>query len=160
MATILELLQNPFFVKYGFIGLFLNGLLSSIIPIPTELTMSALLLAGESKELILLTLLTSSIIGGFIGYHVGKGGDKLFHWLKRPQDRHHEEVHHRELAKYGWLIIFFSPWIPIGGDLIPMVAGSTRYNFHKFWISMIAGKAVKVTIVVYLGNFLLRLVFQ
>ena len=160
MANVLELLQNPFFVKYGFVGLFLNGLLSSIIPIPTELTMSALLLAGESKELVLLTLLSSSVIGGFIGYYIGQGGDRFSHWLKRPHSIHEEEVHHRLLAKYGWLIIFFSPWIPIAGDLIPMIAGSTRFNFHKFWISMIIGKAVKVTVIVYLGSILLRLIFQ
>ena len=31
-------LSNPYFVKLGLIGLFINSLLSSVIPIPTELT--------------------------------------------------------------------------------------------------------------------------
>jgi membrane protein YqaA with SNARE-associated domain len=44
-----SIVHNSFFVKYGLIGLFLNGMLSSIIPIPTELTISALLLSGKDK---------------------------------------------------------------------------------------------------------------
>ncbi|MGC2574013.1 MAG: hypothetical protein WA364_21065 [Candidatus Nitrosopolaris sp.] len=37
-------LNNPYFVKLGLIGLFINSLLSSVIPISTELTTSGLLL--------------------------------------------------------------------------------------------------------------------
>jgi hypothetical protein len=41
------LLSNPFFVRLGLIGLFINSLLSSVIPIPTELTASGLLFADR-----------------------------------------------------------------------------------------------------------------
>lgn len=43
---------NPFFLKYGLVGLFLNGLLSSVIPIPTEVTTVALLASSESKLMV------------------------------------------------------------------------------------------------------------
>lgn len=54
------LLSNPFFVKLGLIGLFLNSLLSSVIPIPTELTTSGLLLAGQSKIIVFTILVIGS----------------------------------------------------------------------------------------------------
>ena len=41
------LLSSPSFVRLGLIGLFINSLLSSVIPIPTELTASGLLFADR-----------------------------------------------------------------------------------------------------------------
>ena len=61
-------LNNPYFVKLGLIGLFINSLLSSVIPIPTELTISGLLLQGQSKIAIFIILVSGSILGGFIAY--------------------------------------------------------------------------------------------
>jgi membrane protein YqaA with SNARE-associated domain len=72
-----SIIHNSIFVKYGLIGLFINGLLSSIIPIPTELTISGLLLAGHSKTIVSLILIVSSIIGGFIAYYIGYSGNKF-----------------------------------------------------------------------------------
>ncbi len=60
------------FISYGFYGLFLISLISSIIPIPTEPGVFGLLEAGENPELILLILTTGSIIGSSLGYLVEK----------------------------------------------------------------------------------------
>ena len=107
-----SIVHNPFFIKYGLIGLFLNGMLSSVVPIPTELTTSALLLAGHSKESVFIVLAISSIIGGFLAYYIGTGGNKLFNKLhKRPTQKDNEQGH-KILTKYGWIAIFFCSWIP------------------------------------------------
>ena len=43
-----DILSNNYFQEYGVIGLFLNSLLSAtVIPIPTEILTSALLIGGE-----------------------------------------------------------------------------------------------------------------
>ncbi|MDQ3835503.1 MAG: VTT domain-containing protein [Thermoproteota archaeon] len=145
-----SLVHNPFFIKYGIIGLFLNGMLSSIVPIPTELTTSALLLAGHSKEVIFIVLAISSIMGGFLAYYIGTGGNKLFNKLhKRPTEKDNEQGR-KILAKYGWIAIFFCSWIPVVSDIVPMVAGAKKYDFKKFAISMAAGKTVKVFAIVYI----------
>ena len=68
------ILSNQYFVKLGYLGLFINSLLSSVIPIPTELTTSAVLLAGQSKALIFTILVIGSITGGFVAYCIGYGG--------------------------------------------------------------------------------------
>jgi membrane protein YqaA with SNARE-associated domain len=64
-------MNNPYFVKLGLIGLFVNSLLSSVIPNPTELTTSGLLLEGQSKIAIFIILVSGSILSAFIAYYIG-----------------------------------------------------------------------------------------
>ncbi|MDQ3872546.1 MAG: VTT domain-containing protein [Thermoproteota archaeon] len=149
-ALINNIVHNASFIKYGLIGLFLNGMLSSVVPIPTELTTSALLLAGESRESIFIVLAISSILGGFLAYYIGAGGNKLFHKLYKNPTEKDTNQGGKILAKYGWIAIFFCSWIPVLGDVIPIVAGAKRYDFKKFSISMSAGKTVKVFAIVYI----------
>ena len=154
------LLHNSFFLKYGLAGLFLNGLLSSVIPIPTELTTTALLAGGETKLQVFVVLASSSIIGGFLAYYIGSTGKKVFkHFHKKPT-KQNEERSHGFLLKYGWVGIFFCSWIPILGDVIPIVAGTKKYDLRKFAIAMSAGKALKVLAIVYIGNFFANILFQ
>ena len=147
--TIHTITQNPFFIEYGLVGLFLNGLFSSIVPIPTELTATALLLGGESKLTVFLVLTISSIIGGFIAYYIGLGGNKFFKFLHKKPSEKSEHRGYELLARYGWIAIFFCSWIPILGDVIPIVAGAKRYDLAKFAISMSVGKMVKDFAIVY-----------
>jgi membrane protein YqaA with SNARE-associated domain len=65
------IIHNTFFIKYGLLGLFINGMFSSFIPIPTEVTTSALLLGGVNEMDVFLVLNIGSIIGGFIAYYIG-----------------------------------------------------------------------------------------
>ena len=76
-------LNNPYFVKLGLIGLFINSLLSSVIPIPTELTISGLLLEGQSKIAIFIILVSGSILSAFIAYYIGYGGIGFLKQLRR-----------------------------------------------------------------------------
>lgn len=64
------------------------------------------------------------------------------------------------LERYGWIIIFLSPWIPIGGDVIPVIAGVKKYNFKKFVIVMSIGKTVKAVAIVYLLAIIVPAVFH
>ena len=108
------------------------------------------MLAGDSRESVFIVLAISSIIGGFLAYYIGAGGNKLFHKLyKRPTEKDSDKG--RELlSKYGWIAIFFCSWVPVLSDVIPIVAGAKRYDFKKFSISMSAGKTVKAFAIVYI----------
>ncbi|MHB9160991.1 MAG: hypothetical protein ACYC6W_08965 [Nitrosotalea sp.] len=56
------------------------------------------------------------------------------------------------MTKYGWFtIIFFSPWIPIIGDVVSIIAGTKRYNIVKYSIAMTVGKTVKAVAIVFFG---------
>ena len=136
------------FVSYGMAGLFLTGLISSIIPIPTEPVVFALLKIGENSEIVLITLVTGSVLGAFIGYLVGLYGLRKIVLLHNMEKERNVQMHFR---KYGALYLLFSPWIPIIGDLAPMVAGRENYELKRFLIVISAAKLIKSIGIVYLS---------
>jgi membrane protein YqaA with SNARE-associated domain len=146
-----SIFRDAIFIKYGLWGLFFNGMFSSFIPIPTELTVSALLL-GRIKPLdVFLVLTISSIIGGYIAYYLGYNG-RLLRRLRKTPEKKYEQKGINIMTKYGWsTIIFFSPWIPIIGDVVSIIAGTKRYNIVKYTIAMTTGKTVKSVAIVFFG---------
>jgi membrane protein YqaA with SNARE-associated domain len=144
-----SILHDTLFIKYGLMGLFFNGMFSSFIPIPTEVTISALLLGGVNPWHIFLVLTIGSIIGGYIAYYIGYNG-RLLRKLRKTQKYEQKSVN--IMTKYGWAtIIFFSPWIPILGDVVSIVAGTKRYDVVKYTIAMTTGKTVKAAAIVFLS---------
>jgi membrane protein YqaA with SNARE-associated domain len=164
------------FTQYGLLGLFVNGILSSVIPIPTELTISALLASGQNQLNVFIVLTIGSVIGGLLAYYLGYTGKKLS--LQIRKDRTNETNHHNGnesitydhkdkekrstvmLEKYGWIVIFLSPWIPIFGDVIPIIAGVKKYDFKKFVVVMSIGKTIKAIAIVYFLTIIVSTVFH
>lgn len=160
-----HIVNNPAFAHYGLLGLFLNGMLSSIIPIPTEVSVSALLMAGVSKITLVVVLAIGSIIGGFMSYYLGYGGckffERIYYKIKITKPKKQSEDRARILlAKYGWMMIFLSPWLPVYSDVIPVIAGIKGFDFKKFTVAMISGKIVKVIAIVYFLGWILPLIFR
>ncbi len=155
-----SIVHNSFFIKYGLMGLFLNGMLSSIIPIPTELTISALLLNGKDRFTIFIILAVSSILGGLIAYYIGFSGNKFLRILYKKPPKKHEDKTAVLLERYGWLIIFLSPWIPIVGDLVPTIAGAKKYDLKNFVIVMTSGKVFKASVIVIFSSWILPFIFS
>jgi membrane protein YqaA with SNARE-associated domain len=186
-------INNPLFAEYGQIGLFINGVFSTFIPFPPEVTAISLILAGISRIEILAILVTSWIIGAAVGYFAGLSGNKLVaiftgrgkekgrvkeednNYNNNTLSRHNQKFqnngtnatgrdkkkgenmrsrYHQLLERYGWAIIFASPWIPVLGDFIPLIAGAKRYEIKKFMIAIAAGKIARAVVVVFLGSYL------
>jgi len=146
-----SILHDTLFIKYGLIGLFFNGMFSSFIPIPTEITISALLLNGINPFDIFVVLTTSSIIGGYIAYYIGYNG-RLLRKLRKIPEKKYEQKSINMMTKYGWAsMIFFSPWIPIVGDIISIVAGTKKYSILRYTIAMTTGKTIKSIAIVFFG---------
>ncbi len=138
-------------ISYGLIGLFAIGLISSIIPIPTEPVVFGLLDVGKNPHIILMILISGSIIGAYIGYLVGK------YELRRIipfHDKEKEKQMQIYFRKYGATLLIVSPWIPFLGDLAPMVAGIENYETKKFLIVISIAKIIKNIVVVYAIAFL------
>lgn len=189
-------INNPLFAEYGRIGLFINGVFSTFIPFPPELTAISLVFAGISRIEILIILITSWVIGAALGYYAGLYGKKVVAIFKsrrketkkieeddeedytdnnKPSLHYNHNIHNNAtsngrlnkrkdegkhsryrklLEKYGWAIIFVSPWIPVLGDIIPLIAGAKRYDFKKFMIVISAGKVVRAVAMIFLGSYL------
>ena len=146
-----SVLHDTIFIKYGLLGLFFNGMFSSFIPIPTELTISALLLGGVNPLDVFLVLTISSIVGGYIAYYLGYNG-RLLRKLRKTPEKKYEQKSINIMTKYGWsTIIFISPWIPIIGDVVSIIAGTKRYNIVRYTIAMTTGKTVKAIAIVFFG---------
>jgi membrane protein YqaA with SNARE-associated domain len=152
------IIHNTFFIKYGLLGLFINGMFSSFIPIPTEVTTSALLLGGVNEMNVFLVLNIGSIIGGFIAYYIGYNA-KLLRRLRKTTEKKYETKSISLMNRYGWtVIIFFSPWMPIIGDVASIVAGSQKFDLKKYTVAMIAGKTIKALAIVYFSSWILPLI--
>ncbi len=136
------------FIAYGLAGLFLLSLISSIIPIPTEPVVFGLLEIKEKPEIILLTLIAGSIIGASLGYLLGKYELRK---LIPFHDREKEKEMQMQFRKYGALFLLVSPWIPLVGDLAPMVAGIENYESRRFLIVISIAKIIKSIGIVYLS---------
>ncbi|HJU35351.1 MAG TPA: hypothetical protein VJ695_09545 [Nitrososphaera sp.] len=147
-------INNPLFAEYGRIGLFLNGVFSTFIPFPPEVTAISLILAGISRLEILVILVTSWIIGAALGYYAGLYGKQIVavlkhkrketekiadenwagndeekslsinnleihndvtgHGIRHKKDNESKHSRYRQLLeRYGWVVIFVSPWIPV-----------------------------------------------
>lgn len=155
-----SIVHDTLFIKFGLLGLFFNGMFSSFIPIPTELTISALLLGGINSVDIFLVLVISSIIGGYIAYYLGYEGRFLKRIRKTPEIKYQQKSA-SIMTKYGWFtIIFLSPWIPIFGDVVSIVAGTKKYNILKYTIAMTTGKTVKAFVLVFLSVYFIHWLVQ
>lgn len=143
-----SLTESSVFQDYGVFGLFINSLLSATaLPIPTEILTTALLSGGENQFLVMLALALGSSVGGTINYVIGLGGNKLFNKIfKREKTEHVDRL--GRLGRLGWIGIFFSPFIPIVGDLILISAGAKKMHFKKYMVIMIAGKSFKAIVTV------------
>ncbi|VVB87850.1 SNARE associated Golgi protein [uncultured archaeon] len=134
------------FVHYGMIGLFAIGIISSIIPIPTEPVVLGLLHAGENPETVLIILIIGSILGAYIGYMLGKYELRRFipfHDVKK------EKKIQGYFRVYGGFLLLASPFIPVVGDLAPMVAGIENYDSKRFFIFISTAKIIKGIAIIY-----------
>jgi membrane protein YqaA with SNARE-associated domain len=71
LDAINSFINNPLFTEFGRVGLFINGVFSTFIPFPPEVTAISLVLADNSRIEIFVILITSWIIGAAVGYYAG-----------------------------------------------------------------------------------------
>ncbi len=161
IVIIADILQNPIFVNYGLAGLFVNGFLASTaIPIPLGITVVALLTAGQDPFIVFVVLAVSTYLGGFVGYILGRSGNKLFNFLKGSPKKDEENKIDNILRKYGWIAIVGSAWVPVVGDFIPIVAGTKKWDISKFAIALSIGKITRALAIVYFSSFLIAGIFH
>ena len=137
------------FISYGMLGLFLISLISSIIPIPTEPVVFGLLeVAKKQTELVLIIYIVGSIAGAYIGYFLG------MYELRKIipfHNKENEKMMQKHFQKYSAVLLLISPWIPIVGDLAPMVAGIENYETKKFLLVISIAKSIKCIGIIYLS---------
>lgn len=144
IPLVTSLIYDKLIIKYEMIGLFLNSVFSSIIPIPTELITSILLLSKVNKILIFIILDAGSIVGGYLAYFIGMRYHSFI------QSRLNGLLKVTFLSKLlnivngnAGLLLILSPWLPFIGDSLCILAGSAGYDLRKYLIYISVGKTIK-----------------
>ena len=150
------ILENPFFVKYGLLGLFLNAVFAAIVPFPIVVTSTALLLSGQSEIMVFTIMSIGSVLGGIVTYLIGYDGGKIYSVLRRTHSKNHHQKSFAWLNKYGWSIIFALSFVPILTEVVTIIAGVKKYNFKKFVITMSIARVASAFAMVYFGNMFLQ----
>lgn len=152
MDFLKPLIENPVFVKYGLMGLFLNCVFASVVPFPIVITSTALLINGQNPLMVFAVMSTGSVAGGFLTYSIGYDGKKMYRLLRKTHNEDHYKKSSDQLNRHGGLIIFALSLIPILTEIVTIVAGVKRYNFKKFAIAMSIARTTSAFASVYFGS--------
>ena len=133
--------------ELGLWGLGLSAFLAAtILPLSSELVLSALLLAGENPVTIIVIATFANVLGSIVNYLIGRwGADSILHrWFKLTQQQTNKAE--QKFNRYGkWSLLF--AWLPIIGDPLTFAAGILKVNFGIFILFVTIGKASRYWII-------------
>jgi uncharacterized membrane protein YdjX (TVP38/TMEM64 family) len=139
---------------FGYLGVFLVMLVSTstvFLPAPG---LAAAFLAGSSWNPLLVGVFggLGAAIGEMVGYLFGYGGKEI-------AEAHHDKAYVRVqgwMDRYGFFLVFAFAAVPNPlFDLAGIAAGASSYPPWKFFIAVLLGSIVKVTVIAMLGQGLL-----
>ena len=129
-----------YLIQFGYLGLFTSAFLAAtILPLSSEVVLSALLLSGMDMTLLVTVATIGNVLGSVTNYGLGYGGGEFF---KRKFSTASEKEINASLArfeKYGMFSLLFA-WVPIIGDPLTVAAGVLRVNMLGFLILVTIGK--------------------
>ncbi|MDD2237581.1 MAG: DedA family protein [Kiritimatiellae bacterium] len=139
-----------YFSELGQTGLFIAAFLAAtVLPLSSEIVLSALLLSGLSPATLVIVATTGNVLGSLtnyaLGYWVSLGVIKK--WLRMSEDDFVRAE--QRFVKYGIFSLCFS-WVPIIGDPLTVMAGILRVRLRWFLLLVTAGKLLRYVVISYL----------
>ncbi|ACV26655.1 YqaA family protein [Kangiella koreensis] len=132
-----------YFAELGYVGLFIAAFLAAtILPLSSELVLTALLFKGLSPELLVLVATIGNVLGSLTNYGLGYWASKtvIQKWLRMSES---EFVRAEErFKKYGIVALLFA-WVPVIGDPLTVMAGILRIRLLWFLILVTLGKFLR-----------------
>jgi membrane protein YqaA with SNARE-associated domain len=131
------------------LSLFIVAFIAATIwPMASEAYVSYLI--TDSPELVAIIWFVASLgnaLGSILMYELAKLSTT---WLERKKSHlgHQWAKPQVFLQRYGAPILFFA-WLPIVGDILPLVAGALRFYRLKVYFWLILGKAVRYGVLIW-----------
>jgi len=147
----LILKSNNFVAKYGYFGIFIISLVSSInpfIPIPYFILLFTFGPVLNPFFLALVAALGASI-GKTLSYVIGLGGKELLEKKFDKQLKKFKKIFERYKPSI-WL--FLIGLTPLPDDPVVIMCGIIRYDFRKYFIALFLGKFI-LSLILTLSGF-------
>lgn len=139
-----------YFSEFGLGGLGVAAFLAAtILPLSSEVVLSALLLSGISPASVVFTATSANVLGSLTNYALGYWCSLLTvkKWL-RISDEQFTRAEQR-FARYGLFSLLFA-WVPFIGDILTVVAGVLRIRLRWFLILVTVGKLLRYAAISYM----------
>ena len=136
--------------ELGYLGLFVAAFLAAtILPLSSEVVLSALLLNGLSPTTLVAVATIGNVAGSLTNYALGYWASLVLvkKWL-RMSDSDFVRAETR-FKKYGMLSLCFA-WVPVIGDPLTVIAGILRVRLLWFLILVTTGKLLRYIVISYL----------
>jgi membrane protein DedA with SNARE-associated domain len=146
----------------GYTGIFLlMAMESSVIPIPSEIVMPPagyLVQQGRmNMALVILSGTLGSLVGAYANYFAARslGRRPLLNygryvWITEEHFNHVENF----FRDHGEISTFVGRLLPVARHLISLPAGLAKMNHWKFTLYTLAGAALWVSVLTWLGYFI------
>lgn len=138
-----------YFSELGPFGLFISAFLAAtVLPLSSEIVLSALLLSGLSPITLVIIATIGNVLGSLTNYALGYWGSLVVvkKWL-RVSEAEFVRAEQR-FIKYGTFSLFFA-WLPIIGDPLTVIAGVLRVPLPWFLVLVTAGKLLRYIVISY-----------
>jgi membrane protein YqaA with SNARE-associated domain len=139
-----------FFAELGYFGLFVSAFLAAtILPLSSEVVLSALLLSGLSPVTLVAIATAGNLLGSLTNYGLGYWAsiEGIKKWLKLSEKEYVRAE--QRFKKFGLLSLCFA-WVPLIGDPLTVVAGILRIRLPLFILLVGAGKLLRYLVIYYL----------
>lgn len=146
-----------FLAEYGLWGMFIAAFFAgTIIPVPSEGVLSALMIAGLDKYELAFVAILGNTIGEMTCYWLGYLGKT--EWLEKYYKIDHAKIEKAKVwvDKYGvWLGLI--SWVPIIGNIIVVALGYMKVTQWKVWTTVLTGKTIRYIGWMYITHFSIKL---
>lgn len=138
-----------YLAELGLLGLGLAAFLAAtILPLSSELVLTALLISGENPVAVLTVATLGNVAGSVVNYGAGRWGSEtiLHKWLRLSRSQ--INAAEQKFQRFGkWSLLF--AWLPVIGDPLTFVAGLLNINFKWFLLLVTIGKFCRYWLVSY-----------
>lgn len=142
-------------VHLGGPGLILLGVAdNSLIPLPGSTDVVTVLLAAHHRNLwtyYAMMATAGAILGGYLTYRMARKGGK--ETLEKRFSKKKTDKIYAIFSRWGFAAVAIPALLPPPFPIVPMLlaAGAMQYSTRKFLTALAVGRAIRFTILAYLG---------